>query len=184
MKKTVYTIQHGLLDDSLFKASPNKNSRPNLSDIQLIIVHGISLPPGQFNNHYIEDFFLNQLNPNAHPYFKKVCHLQVSAHLLIRRDGTIIQFVPFGERAWHAGISGFNGKENCNDFSIGIELEGTDQLTYTEEQYLELSRCCRSLIKKYPLITTDNIVGHCDVAPGRKTDPGESFDWKKLRALL
>ena len=184
MKKTVYAIQHGLLESSLFKASPNKNSRPNMSDIRLIIVHGISLPPEQFGNHCIDDFFLNQLNPDAHPYFKEICHLQVSAHLLIRRDGTITQFVPFEERAWHAGVSTFSGKENCNDFSIGIELEGTDQLAYTEKQYLELSRCCRSLIEKYPLITTDNVVGHSDVAPGRKTDPGESFDWEKLKALL
>ncbi len=184
MKKTIYTIQQGLLERCLFKASPNINTRPNINDIRLIIIHGISLPPEQFGSQCIDDFFLNQLNPEAHPYFKEICHLQVSAHLLIRRDGTITQFVPFEERAWHAGISTFNGKGNCNDFSIGIELEGTDQLAYTEVQYLELSRCCRSLIHKYPLITTDNIVGHSDVAPGRKTDPGESFDWKKLRALL
>jgi len=184
MEKTIYTIQHGLLKNSLFKASPNKNARPNTQDIRLIIVHGISLPPEGFGNHCIDDFFLNKLNPEEHPYFKEIGHLQVSAHLLIRRDGSITQFVPFNERAWHAGVSTFNGKENCNDFSIGIELEGTDQLAYTEAQYLELSRCCRSLIKNYPLITKKNIVGHCDVAPGRKTDPGESFDWGKLKALL
>ncbi len=184
MKKNTYGIQNGLLNRSLFKASPNRSVRPKLNDIRLIVIHNISLPPEQFNNHHIDDFFLNQLDPNAHPYFEKICHLQVSAHLLIRRDGTITQFVPFDERAWHAGVSTFNGTENCNDFSIGIELEGTDQLAYTDEQYLALSRCCRSLIKKYPLITTDNIVGHSDIAPGRKTDPGESFDWEKFRTLL
>jgi len=184
MKKSVYDIQNGLLNCGLFKASPNKNARPRLKDIRLIVIHNISLPPEQFNNHHIDDFFLNQLDPKTHPYFETICHLQVSAHLLIRRDGSITQFVPFDERAWHAGVSTFNSAENCNDFSIGIELEGTDQLAYTEAQYIELSRCCRSLIEKYPLITTDNIVGHSDIAPGRKTDPGETFDWEKFRALL
>ena len=184
MKKNTYGIQNGLLNRSLFKASPNRSVRPKLKDIRLIVIHNISLPPEQFDNHHIDDFFLNKLDPKAHPYFEKICHLQVSAHLLIRRDGTITQFVPFDERAWHAGVSTFKGTENCNDFSIGIELEGTDQLAYTEEQYIELSRCCRSLIEKYPLITTDNITGHSDIAPGRKTDPGESFDWEKFRALL
>lgn len=184
MEKPFYTIQQGLLQDVIFKASPNKNPRPNANDIRLIIVHGISLPPEQFGGRYIDDFFLNQLDPLQHPYFKDICQLQVSAHLLIRRDGTTTQFVPFHERAWHAGVSAFNGEENCNDFSIGIELEGTDQQPYTNEQYIELNRCCLSLINTYPQLTSRHIVGHCDVAPGRKTDPGESFDWGKLKALL
>jgi len=184
MEKPFYTIQQGLLLDATFKPSPNKNSRPNSSDIRLIVVHGISLPPEQFGGLYIDDFFLNQLNPQEHPYFKEIHQLQVSAHLLIRRDGTTTQFVPFHERAWHAGVSTFNDEENCNDFSIGIELEGTDQQPYTDEQYIELSRCCHSLVNTYPQLSNRHIVGHCDVAPGRKTDPGESFDWGKLKALL
>lgn len=184
MKKTFIHIQNGLLDNALYKASPNKNSRPDPADIRLIIIHGISLPPEQFGDTCIDDFFLNRLDPSRHPYFKEIHALKVSAHLLIRRDGTITQYVPFNERAWHAGKSSFNGEENCNDFSIGIELEGTDQLAYTDQQYLELSHCCRQLIQHYPLLSSQNIVGHCHVAPGRKTDPGDSFDWKRLEALL
>lgn len=184
MKKIPTHIQNGLLDNVLYKASPNKNCRPNPMGISLIIIHGISLPPEQFDNTCIDDFFLNRLDPSGHPYFKEIHSLKVSAHLLIRRDGTVTQYVSFDERAWHAGISSFNGEENCNDFSIGIELEGTDQLAYTDKQYDELSRCCRSLIQHYPLLAAHNIVGHCDVAPGRKTDPGDSFDWPRFKALL
>jgi len=184
MKKTLVHVQNGLLDHALYKASPNKNCRPNPADIRLIIIHGISLPPEQFGGTCIDDFFLNQLDPKHHPYFKEICQIKVSAHLLIRRDGTVTQYVPFAERAWHAGVSSFKGEANCNDFSIGIELEGTDQLAYTDKQYDELSRCCRSLIQHYPLLAAHNIVGHCDVAPGRKTDPGDSFDWNRFKALL
>jgi len=179
-----HRIQHGLLQIAQFKDSPNKNERPDPEDIRLIIVHGISLPPEHFGNHYIDDFFLNKLDPQAHPYFAEISELRVSAHLLIRRDGHVTQYVPFHQRAWHAGASSFNGEENCNDFSIGIELEGTDQLAYTEEQYTELGRCSRSLIQHYPQLSPAHIVGHCDVAPGRKTDPGTSFDWERFRALL
>lgn len=147
-------------------------------------MHGISLPPDQFGDHWIDDFFLNKLDPNQHPYFQEIHHIEVSSHLLIRRDGSITQYVPFHERAWHAGTSSFEGKENCNDFSIGIELEGADHIPYTHEQYQALSDCCNTLIKHYPELTAARIVGHCDVSPGRKTDPGDSFDWGKFRDLL
>ncbi|ORU91513.1 MAG: N-acetyl-anhydromuranmyl-L-alanine amidase [Cycloclasticus sp. symbiont of Bathymodiolus heckerae] len=184
MKKSHQHIQNGLLSGAIFKESPNQNGRPDSNDIHLIIVHGISLPPEEFGGSCIDDFFLNQLDPTQHSYFEEIHQLKVSSHLLIRRDGSITQYVPFHHRAWHAGVSCHNGKENCNDFSIGIELEGADHILYTEEQYLELSRCCDSLIEHYPALSKEAIVGHCDIAPGRKTDPGESFDWTKFRSLL
>ena len=164
--------------------SPNKNSRPAGTDIRLIVIHAISLPPDQFGGHWIDDFFLNQLDPNQHPYFKEICTLKVSSHLLIRRDGQVTQYVPFDERAWHAGVSSYAGVENCNDYSIGIELEGADHIPYTEEQYTSLMQCCQTLIQHYPALTKQTIVGHCDISPGRKTDPGKSFDWLKFNALL
>jgi AmpD protein len=173
-----------LLKGVTYLPSPNKNERPDCKDIRLIIVHSISLPPNQFGECWIDDFFLNKLDPSQHPYFEEIHQLEVSSHLLIRRDGSVTQYVPFHERAWHAGVSSYNGCENCNDFSIGIELEGGDDIPYTEEQYLELVTCCKALIETYPMISEDTIVGHCDVAPGRKTDPGESFDWAKFRNLL
>ena len=178
------SIQQGLLSAANFIASPNKNSRPNPSDIRLIIVHGISLPPEQFGEGWIDDFFLNRLDPNQHPYFQEICGLEVSSHLLIRRDGSVTQYVPFHERAWHAGLSSYKGQENCNDFSIGIELEGTDYIPYTDEQYVELACCCKALFEHYKTLSAESIVGHSDVAPGRKTDPGESFDWERFRRLL
>ena len=184
MNDTSTTIQLGLLKTATFKASPNKNLRPNPLDIRLIIVHGISLPPDQFGECWIDDFFLNKLDPKQHPYFQEIVELKVSSHLLIRRDGSVTQYVPFHERAWHAGLSTYAGEDNCNDFSIGIELEGSDHIAYTDAQYEELSRCCKTLMEHYPALSKDTIVGHCDVSPGRKTDPGESFDWEKLRALL
>ncbi|PHS71834.1 MAG: 1,6-anhydro-N-acetylmuramyl-L-alanine amidase AmpD [Cycloclasticus sp.] len=184
MSKTLKQIQQGWLKKSTRTPSPNKNKRPNSGDIRLIIVHGISLPPGQFGEQWIDDFFLNQLDPNQHPYFEEIYQLEVASHLLIRRDGSITQYVPFHERAWHAGVSQYEGCDKCNDFSIGIELEGSDDIPYTEEQYIELTNCCKALIETYPMISEDTIVGHCDVAPGRKTDPGESFDWAKFRSLL
>jgi len=177
-------ITSGLLSTAIFKVSPNKNKLQKKNNIRLIIVHGISLPPNQFGECWIDDFFLNQLDPSKHPYFEEIHQLKVSSHLLIRRDGSVTQYVPFYERAWHAGVSCHEGQENCNDFSIGIELEGADHIPYTEEQYVELSHCCDALIKHYPLLTKEQIVGHCDIAPGRKTDPGESFDWAKFRGLL
>ncbi len=184
MPDTPTNIRLGLLETAEFKASPNKNERPNPCDIRLIIVHGISLPPDQFGAGWIDDFFLNQLDPKQHPYFQEICTLKVSSHLLIRRDGSVTQYVPFQERAWHAGVSQYAGEDNCNDFSIGIELEGADHIPYTEKQYQALSCCCQTLIQHYPELSTETIVGHCDVSPGRKTDPGKSFDWQKFRTLL
>ncbi len=184
MNPLLQTIENGLLKDVRFVESPNKNNRPYPTDIRLIIVHGISLPPDEFGGCWIDDFFMNQLDPKAHPYFEEIHNMEVSSHLLIRRDGSVTQYVPFNQRAWHAGLSCYDGKENCNDFSIGIELEGADHIPYTDEQYTELSRCCQMLIQHYPLLTEGAVVGHCDVAPRRKTDPGDSFDWGKLRQLL
>ncbi len=177
-------IQNGILIGAKFKQSPNKNNRLQPDDIRLIVIHNISLPPNKFGGNWIDDFFLNQLDPSKHSYFEEIHPLKVSSHLLIRRDGSTIQYVPFHERAWHAGVSCYNDEENCNDFSIGIELEGADHIPYTEEQYIELSRCCDSLIEHYPALSKKTIVGHCDIAPGRKTDPGESFDWRKFKRLL
>ena len=156
--------------------SPNCSSREK-GEISLLVIHNISLPPGEFGGGYVEQFFQNILDPKAHPYFDEIKELKVSSHLFIERDGSITQFVPFDKKAWHAGVSNFNGRENCNEFSIGIELEGTDELEYTQEQYDTLVEVSRELMVLYPLITKGNIVGHCDIAPGRKTDPGETFDW-------
>lgn len=178
------SIRQGLFKNIQYTPSPNKNERPNSNDIRLIIIHCISLPPEQFGGCYIDDFFLNKLDPSQHPYFEEICDLKVSSHLLIRRDGNITQFVPFHERAWHAGASRYKEEENCNDFSIGIELEGTDDIPYTNAQYDALARCCNILIETYPMLSSETIVGHCDVAPDRKTDPGESFDWEKIQRLL
>lgn len=184
MKNVMKSITNGCIDTAKQLDSPNKNGRPDANDIRLIIIHNISLPPEKFGNNWIDDFFLNKLDPTQHPYFKEIHQLEVSSHLLIRRDGSITQYVPFHERAWHAGQSSYNGCDNCNDFSIGIELEGADDTPYTKKQYIELASCCNALLKAYPTIPKDAVVGHCDVAPGRKTDPGDSFNWVKFRALL
>lgn len=164
-------------------ASPNFNERPE-GEISLLVIHNISLPPGEFGADYITDLFCNRLDPDAHPYFAGIAHLQVSAHLLITRTGRVIQYVPFDKRAWHAGVSVFEGRENCNDFSIGIELEGTDDLPYTAQQYEQLSAVTRVLMQAYPAITRQRITGHCHIAPGRKTDPGAAFDWPAFLAML
>ena len=146
----------------------------------MIVIHGISLPPGDFGGPHIESLFTNTLDWNEHPYFQEIRGLEVSSHLLIRRDGEIVQFVPFGRRAWHAGASSFRGRECCNDFSIGIELEGTDDEPYTDRQYDELSAVISAIMVAYPAISARGIAGHCDIAPGRKTDPGPAFDWLRL----
>ncbi len=173
-----------LLLDCLFIPSPNCNDRPDADDISLIVVHGISLPAGQFGGPYIEQLFTNRLDIQAHESFKDLENLQVSSHLLIRRDGQVIQFVPFDKRAWHAGVSRYQGREDCNDFSIGIELEGTDNLEYEEPQYQQLANVIEALLKRYPEINQGRIVGHSDIAPGRKTDPGPAFNWTKLAHVL
>ena len=164
--------------------SPNCNERPDASDVSLLVIHNISLPPGEFGGASIEAFFCNTLDCDAHPYFDQLRDLQVSAHLLIRRDGELVQFVPLAQRAWHAGVSEFEGRDNCNDFSIGIELEGTDEEAYTDQQYNALVRVSRQIMAEYPLIEPGRICGHSDIAPGRKTDPGPAFDWDRYRQLL
>ncbi len=164
--------------------SPNCDERAGEGGIALIVVHGISLPPGEFGGPWIADLFLNRLDPDAHPYFREIQGLKVSAHAVIHRDGRIVQFVPFSKRAWHAGQSCYRGRAACNDFSIGIELEGTDELPYSEQQYQRLAALITVLRGHYPDIAADAIVGHSDIAPGRKTDPGPAFDWGRLATCL
>lgn len=149
--------------------------------VDLLVIHNISLPPGCYGGGYIEALFDNRLDAAAHPYFRDIASLKVSAHLLIDREGRITQFVPFDKKAWHAGQSCFQGREACNDFSIGIELEGCDDEAFTDDQYESLIEVTRLLMANYPRITLDRIVGHSEIAPGRKTDPGPCFDWKRLR---
>ena len=164
--------------------SPNHDDRPEGTVIDLLVIHGISLPPGEFGGPYIDQLFTNQLNANDHPYFSEIVDLQVSAHIFIDRDGDITQYVPFDKRAWHAGSSEFQGRACCNDFSIGIELEGDDEQPYTKAQYWSLVELTVLLKSHWPEITNDHIVGHCQIAPGRKTDPGPAFDWKNYYDLL
>jgi len=176
--------QSGLIEGARYRPSPNYDERPESTDIDLLVVHGISLPPGQFGGDWIDDLFSNRLDPNADPYFPGIHQLRVSSHLLIRRDGELVQYVPLNKRAWHAGVSSFCGRERCNDYSIGIELEGTDELPYEEVQYRRLAEVVELLMNNYPEITRERIVGHCDIAPGRKTDPGPAFSWEHLAELL
>ena len=163
--------------------SPNYSKRES-NDVSLLVLHNISLPPGEFGNENVEKLFTNQLDPEEHPYFKEIYELKVSSHLFIDREGLIVQFVPFDLAAWHAGVSNFKGRDNCNQFSIGIELEGTDNAKYTKEQYDSLVRVTKILMSKFPEIKKENIVGHSDIAPERKTDPGESFDWNFFLSAL
>ena len=164
--------------------SPNCSERPPGVQISLLVIHNISLPPGQFGGPWISDLFCSRLSPDFHPYFAGICDLRVSAHLLIRRDGVVLQYVPFDRKAWHAGDSVFEGREACNEFSIGIELEGTDDQPFTDFQYEHLVLLTRLLMAQYPAITTERITGHSDIAPGRKTDPGPCFEWKRYRQGL
>ena len=177
-------IEQGWLSGIERLESPNADARPVEEDISLLVIHNISLPPEQFGGPYIAQLFTNSLDPRVHPYFEKIHQLEVSAHLLIDRRGQLIQFVPFHKRAWHAGASEFAGRTRCNDFSIGIELEGADHIPYTDLQYSALAEITGLLCKQYPLITTDTILGHSDIAPGRKTDPGPAFDWQRYRQML
>jgi AmpD protein len=160
--------------------SPNSDARPDPSDISLIVLHCISLPPGQFGSGSIDQLFTNALDSSAHPYFAGISHLKVSSHLLIRRTGEIIQYVPFSDRAWHAGSSSFRGRSGCNDFSIGIELEGTDDLEFSDLQYGRLIPVLKALLKTYPELSRERIAGHSDITPERKTDPGHCFEWARL----
>lgn len=177
-------ISQHWLSDIPHIASPNFDQRPDPSDISLVVIHCISLPPGEFGKNYIDQLFCNQLNGEEHPYFKDIYQLKVSAHVLIKRDGTPVQYVPFNHRAWHAGQSNYEGRTRCNDFSIGIELEGTEHESYTDQQYLSLTQVINTLLSHYPALSKQHITGHSNIAPGRKTDPGPSFDWRRLFDLL
>ncbi len=177
-------VSAGLLRRARFVPSPNHDERPAGAELELIVVHGISLPPGEYGGPWIERLFTNSLPPDEHPYFATIASLTVSAHLLIRRDGHIVQYVPFHQRAWHAGQSSYRGRERCNDFSIGIELEGADTEPYEPVQYRLLADTILTLCDAYPTLSTERVVGHSDIAPGRKSDPGIAFDWPRLRALL
>ena len=167
-----------------WRPSPNCDARPDPADVSVLVVHAISLPPGRFGGGFVDQLFHNTLDPKAHPYFARIHGLTVSSHLCIFRDGAVHQYVPFHQRAWHAGASVFDGRSRCNDFSIGIELEGTDEHPFEERQYRALAQVARALMRAYPAITPARIVGHSDVAPGRKTDPGPHFDWLRLHAEL
>ncbi len=164
--------------------SPNQDDRPHGCEICLIVIHGISLPPGEFGTPYIDQLFTNTLAVSSHPYFREIEDQAVSSHLFINRGGEITQYVPFARRAWHAGRSEFNGRQNCNDFSIGIELEGTDDVPYEPAQYDMLAAVIKALQSAWPMIVNNNIKGHCHIAPHRKTDPGPAFNWKRLAYLL
>lgn len=177
-------IHNGWLKGVRRVVSPNCNQRPKETEISLLVIHNISLPPGRYGGDHIERFFTNQLDHSLHPFFKEIEGVKVSSHLLIKRTGEVVQFVPFSERAWHAGASTFQNHDDCNDFSIGIELEGEDDVPYTEAQYELLVNITRTLMSEYPEINLGRIVGHQDISPGRKTDPGRAFDWNYYFGLL
>lgn len=171
------------MDANLLR-SPNADSRPEGKELDLLVIHNISLPPEEFGGPYIGQLFTNCLDPNEHPYFAEIAHLRVSSHLLIDRFGQITQFVSMDDRAWHAGESSWQGRENCNDFSIGIELEGSDTQAFTDIQYETLAIVTKAIQSRYSEISEERIVGHSDIAPKRKTDPGPCFDWKNFKSLL
>ncbi|WP_111978215.1 1,6-anhydro-N-acetylmuramyl-L-alanine amidase AmpD [Algibacillus agarilyticus] len=176
--------QHHILSSARVEASSFFNERPVETDISLLVIHNISLPAGQFGLPYVNDLFMGSLDCTAHPSFCDLQGVEVSSHLFIQRDGQITQYVPFNKRAWHAGVSVFGDKNNCNDFSIGIELEGTDSIAYTAAQYDALVVATLAIMRAYPAISLDRIVGHCDIAPGRKTDPGVAFDWRLYKSRI
>ena len=179
---TQYSVDpgSGLIQPASFCPSPNYDARPEPGVVDTIIIHGISLPPGEFGGEAIEQLFTNCLDPAAHPYFREIEGLEVSAHLLIRRDGAVAQFVSFNDRAWHAGLSSFRGRPRCNDFAIGIELEGLDDVAYEQAQYDALGGVIKALKAAYPALSNRRVAAHSDIAPGRKTDPGPAFDWLRL----
>ncbi len=177
-------IQNHILKDAVYEASPFFNLRPASVDIDLLVIHCISLPEGCYGKPFISDLFLGCLDCSFDPSFADLAGLEVSAHLLIKRDGSVSQYVPFDKRAWHAGVSHFDGRDGCNDFSIGIELEGTDSDVYTNQQYSSLHNITEVILQTYPKIKTDRIVAHSDIAPGRKTDPGSGFDWPRYLSAI
>ena len=178
------TIAMGVLSGVRVVDSPNRDPRPGGLSPELVVVHGISLPPGRFGGPWIEKLFTNELPPDEDPYFATIQHLRVSSHVLISRDGTLTQYVPFSERAWHAGTSHWRGRDACNDFSIGVELEGADDVPYDERQYEALADLVAALQRAYPALAEGWIAGHSDIAPGRKSDPGAAFDWRRLEQAV
>jgi N-acetyl-anhydromuramoyl-L-alanine amidase len=174
----------GLMRGAKQIASPNYDARPAGVEADLIVIHGISLPPGEFGGPWIERLFTNTLPAEIHPYFAEVAPLRVSSHLVVQRDGALTQFVSFADRAWHAGQSNYQGRAACNDFSVGVELEGADTLPYEATQYEALAAVVAALCAAYPRLSADRLVGHSDIAPGRKTDPGPAFDWARYRDIL
>ncbi|MFQ5519168.1 MAG: 1,6-anhydro-N-acetylmuramyl-L-alanine amidase AmpD [Mariprofundus sp.] len=164
--------------------SPHQNARPDDTPVELIVLHAISLPPGEFETLYIDDLFMGRLDCSAHPSFESLNGLRVSAHFVVDRRGGMTQFVPCESRAWHAGVSEWQGRESCNDFAIGIEMIGDEQRPFTSAQYRETARLCRVLMSRYPAITSEQIVGHQDIAPGRKWDPGKQWNWQHFRRSL
>lgn len=181
----MYINQQGWLDQASHTPSPNYDQRPTEATVNLLVIHNISLPPGQYGGDEVIKFFRNELDPQAHPYFEAIASIKVSAHLFIRRCGEIVQFVSFNDRAWHAGVSCFDGEVACNNYSIGIELEGCDDEPYDDSQYKSLLVVSKVLQQHYPAINNQRIVGHEHIAPGRKTDPGPAFDWRRyLSGLL
>ena len=181
-RPTTFLIDaEGILSGARQVPSPNVDDRPADLPIELIVIHNISLPPGEFHGDGVEMFFSNRLDPHLHPYFAQIHNVRVSAHFFLRRNGEILQFVSCLKRAWHAGVSSWRGRERCNDFSIGIELEGSDAVPFSEAQYVVLMRLIKILLARYPI---GAIVGHSDIAPGRKTDPGPYFNWPRLRRQL
>lgn len=178
------SIKNGLLSNARLNLSPNCDDRPDERDISLIVIHNISLPPNQYGGSGVDQLFTNTLDKDEHPFYAEIHELRVSSHLFIRRDGEIVQYVPFQKRAWHAGVSRFLGRDVCNDFSIGIEMEGNDFEPFMEAQYDSLINVLSALLNHYSTLSPDNILGHEHIAPGRKTDPGPFFDWQRLSLAL
>jgi len=177
-------IDTGLLEEATYHASPNHNERPERGRVDLLVIHNISLPAGEFGTDYVRQLFMNEINCDLHPDFAQLRGKKLSAHMFINREGELHQFVPFHLRAYHAGRSSFNNEIECNDYSVGVELEGTDNTPYTQAQYESLAQLTRALMSAYPNITRDRITGHEHIAPGRKTDPGAAFDWEAYFALF
>lgn len=181
---SLVTMNAQWLSEAVPRPCSHYDERSNIQSISLLVIHNISLPAGEFGTDYVDDLFTGNLDCKAHPSFDDLEGLRVSAHCFIKRDGQVFQYVPFDKRAWHAGLSEFKGQSKCNDFSIGIELEGTDDIIYTDAQYKALVQCTKKIQGLYPAITNDRIVGHCDIAPGRKTDPGSAFEWQRYLSQL
>ncbi len=182
----MFTYQNGWISGANIRRvdSPNFNQRPAAMAVDVLVIHNISLPPSRFGTDDIEQFFTNQLDLTKHPTYEHLKDVKVSAHLFVKRSGDTIQFVSLLDRAWHAGVSQFQGRSGCNDFSIGIELEGTDDLPFTDEQYQQLIEITHVIRQQFPQITPDHITGHSDIAPGRKTDPGPCFEWQRYKAAV